>query len=70
MEHLSPGKTDPVHFELKENANPICLQPYPVTNVHEEIFKKEVERLVLLVILEVENNSERGALSFAQPKPK
>ena len=34
------------------------------------MFKKEVERLVLLRILEVSNDSEWGAPSFAQPKPK
>ena len=46
------------------------MQPYPVPKVHEKIFKKEVERLFLLVFLEVENDSEWGALSFAQPKLK
>ena len=33
-------KIYPVDFELKEDANPICSQPYPVLMVHEEIFKK------------------------------
>ena len=32
----TPGtwKTDPLEFELKEVANPICLIPYTVTKVH------------------------------------
>ena len=34
------------------------------------MLKNEVERLVLLRFLEVENNLESGATSFAQPKPK
>ena len=34
------------------------------------MFKNEVEHLVLLGILGVTNDSEWGALSFAQPKPK
>ena len=34
------------------------------------MFKKEVEGLVLLGVLEIENYSELGAPSFAQPKPK
>ena len=34
------------------------------------MFKKEVERLVLLEVLKVANDSEWGAPSFAQPKPK
>ena len=28
-------KTDPVEFELKEDAKLICSQPYPVAKVHE-----------------------------------
>ena len=34
------------------------------------MFKKEVERLVLLGVLELENISEWGEPSFAHPKPK
>ena len=40
--------TDPVYFELKEDAKPIFLRPYTVPKLHKEMFKKEVERLVLL----------------------
>ena len=63
-------RTDPVYFELKQDANPICSRPYPLLKVHEEIFKNEVERLVILVVIEVANDLEWGAPSFAQPKPK
>ena len=45
---LGPWKMDPVDFELKDDAKPICLRPYPVPKVHEEMFKKEVGSLVLL----------------------
>ena len=34
------------------------------------MFKNEVEHLVLLGVLEVANDSECGAPSFAQSKPK
>ena len=34
------------------------------------MFKKEVERLVILGFLEIENDSEWLSPSFAQPKPK
>ena len=54
---LGTWETDPVEFELKEDAKPICSRPYPVPKVHEEIFKKEVERLVLFGVLEVANDS-------------
>ena len=67
---LGTWKTNTVDFELKEDVNTICLQPYRVPKVHEEMFKKEVERLFLLGFLEVENDSEWGAPSFMQPKPK
>ena len=40
------------------------------TKVHEELFKKEVERLFLLGVIEQANNLEWGAPYFAQPKPK
>ena len=43
-ESLGIWKTDPVDFELKENTKPIFSQPYPVSKVHEEIYKKYVER--------------------------
>ena len=59
---LDTWKTYPVDFKLKEYVKSICLQPYPVPKVHEEMFKQEV--------LKVENDSEWGAPSFAQPKPK
>ena len=67
---LGTWKTDPVDFELKEDLKPICSRPYPVTKVPEEMFKKEVERLVLLGFLKVTNDSEWGAPYFDQPKPK
>ena len=49
---------------------PILSRPYPVTKVNEEMFKKDVECLVLLGVLEAAIDSEWGSPSFAQPKPK
>ena len=49
---LGTWKTYPVHFELKYGAKPICSRPYPVPKVHEKVFEKEVEILVLLGVLE------------------
>ena len=43
---LGTWKTNPVDFELKEDAESIFSWPYPVPKVHKEFFKKEVERLV------------------------
>ena len=46
------------------------MQKYPVPKVYEEMFKNKVERLFLLGVLEVVNNSEWGDPFFAQLKPK
>ena len=67
---LGTYKTDPVDFELNEDPTLTCLRPYPVPKVHEEMLKKEVERLVLLGVLEVANDSGWVYPYFAQPKPK
>ena len=67
---LGTWKTPPVDLDLKDDAIPVCSCPYPVQRVHEAIFRKEVERLVKLGVLEELNDSEWGSPSFAQPKPK
>ena len=41
-ETLGTQKTYPVDFEQKQGEKTICLQPYPVPNIHEEISKNEV----------------------------
>ena len=46
------------------------MRTYPLLKAHTEIFKKEVECLVLLGVLKIANYSELGAPSFSQPKPK
>ena len=43
---LGIWKTYPVEFELRDIAKPICLRPYPIPKVHEEMIKKKVENLV------------------------
>ena len=67
---LSTWKSPPVNLDLKDDVTPICLCPYPVPRVHEVMFRKEVEILVKLGVIEEVNDSEWGAPSFDQPKPK
>ena len=55
---LGPWKTDPVDFELKEYVTLVCSWPYLVPEIHEEVFKNEAERLFLLGVLEVADDSE------------
>ena len=45
---LDTWKTYPFNFKLKENSKPIHLQTYPVPKLHEEMFKIEEKKLVLL----------------------
>ena len=54
-----------VDLELKDYSKPVCAQPYPVPRAQENMFKKEVELLVILGLLEESNDSELGAPSFA-----
>ena len=65
---LVTWNTTPLELELKNYVKPVCLRPYPVPKVHKTMFKKEVKRLVSLVVLEEANDSEKGETYFAQPK--
>ena len=53
---LGTWEKDPVEFELKEDAKPICLQLYPLPKILEGMFKDEARSLFLLGVLEVANN--------------
>ena len=59
-----------MNLDLKDDTTPMCLRPYPVPRVHKAMFRKEVERLVKLGVLEEANESKWGSPSFDQPKPK
>ena len=67
---LGTWKTTPVDLELKDDTKPVCSRPYPVPRVHTTMFKKEVERIVKLGVLEEANDPEWGSPSFAQQKQK
>ena len=56
MEHLAHRKIDPKYFKLKENDMKTCSLPYPVPKVQKEMFKYEVENLVVLGVLELSND--------------
>ena len=64
MEHLAPRKIDPKYFKLKENDMKTCSLPYTVPKVQKEMFKQEVEHLVVLGDLERANDSEWVAPYF------
>ena len=60
--------TNPVGYELKDDAMPVFSRPYPIPIVHKEMFRKEVNILVSIDVLDHPNDSEWGSLSFSQPK--
>ena len=62
--------TTPEYVEIKDDAKPVCSQPYPVPRLHEAMFRKEVEILVSLGVLKEANDSKWGAPYFEQPKAK
>ena len=49
---------------------PICSLPYTIPKVQKEMFKHEVENLVILGVLKLANNSEWLAPIFVKPRPK
>ena len=67
---LGTWNTNLVDLELKDDKNPVCSRSYPVPRLHEAMFKKNVERLVSLGVLEETNDSKGGTPSFVQTKTK
>ena len=57
-----------IELELQEGVKPWHGKPYPIPQVHEAALRKEVERLIMLGVLEVVLESEWGAPSFIIPK--
>ena len=53
---LGTWKTYLAHFKSKEDAKPICPRTYLVLKLHGKMFKKEIEHLVLVVLLERTND--------------
>ena len=48
----------PLDFELKDDVEPVCFQPYPVTNVHKDIINKEIEFVAEIGFLKCENDAK------------
>lgn len=49
---LGVWKTTPVDFELKDDAKPHSQRHYPVPHLYKQTFKKGLDRLVKLGVLE------------------
>ena len=53
---------------LIEGAIPVHQKPYPVPHAHLEVFKKELDRLCELDVLQQVGATEQTAPTFITPK--
>ena len=65
---LGTLKIKPVRLELKPGAQPYHARAYPVPKAHEEVTKREIDRLTKIGVLEPNSNSEWAAPTFIIPK--
>ena len=65
---LGEWQTTPVNFELHKGSKPHSQNPYSVPRIYKETFKKELDRLVKLGVLERVELSEWGSPTFIIPK--
>ena len=65
---LGEWKTTPVDFEMVEGTVPHSQRHYPVPHLYKQTFKKELDRLEGLGVLEKVQQSEWGSPTFIIPK--
>ena len=66
---LGEWKTRHVYLDLKEGVTPIHSRPFPVSFIHKDTLRKEVDRLEELGVIKWENQSEWASSAFIIPKP-
>ena len=54
--------------ELKEDAKPYHAKPFPIPNTYEPTFKKKVDRLIKIQVLQKINNYQSTAPPIIIPK--
>ena len=65
---LGKWKTKPVKIETRSDSKPVNSRWYPVPRINKLTFKKELERLVSIGVLERVQESEWGTPVFIIPK--
>ena len=58
---LGDFQTDPVEFDLQLGAKACHEKPYPVPQSQKVVFKKEVDRLLKIEVLERQPESDYGS---------
>ena len=58
------------YIELKEDAKPYHVKPFPIPKIHELTLKKEVNRLIKIGASKKIINSQWAAPTFNIPKKK
>ena len=65
---LGDWNTSPARLELRQNYSPYVGRAYPIPKCHQDVFRKEVDRLENLGVLKWEGDSEWGSPTLIVPK--
>lgn len=65
---LGTWNIPPIDIYLKKDAIPFQSKPYKVPKINEETFKKEIQRMVQIGVLERDTTSNYSSPSFIIPK--
>ena len=55
-------------IELKEDAQPYHVKPFPIPKIHVSFLNKEVDRLIKIGVLKKINNLQSATPTFIKPK--
>ena len=67
---LGKWKEDPIKIEMKMDAEPYHVRPYPIPKIHSETLKMEVTRLVEIGVLKKVNALSGQHLRSSSPRIK
>jgi hypothetical protein len=65
---LGTLRVRPIYLELRGDARPYHIRPFPVPQSLYSTTKKEIDRLIKIGVLQLDHESEWAAPTFIQPK--